>query len=155
MAAVQVRPLRISEWNSAMDLAWETFMEFEAPDYTPEGVTNFRNFVRDPKLRRLFLFGGYRAWGAFCDSEIIGMITVRNRSHISLLFVRKDMHHKGVATSLMQHLFAYERDELKLHEVTVNAAPYAIGFYHKVGFKDLGPEIQVDGIRYTPMKARV
>ncbi len=63
MAAVQIRPLRISEWDSAMDLAWETFMEFEAPDYTPEGVENFRMFVRDPRLRRLFLFGGYRAWG--------------------------------------------------------------------------------------------
>ena len=36
--------------------------------------------------------------------------------------------------------------------MTVNAAPYALGFYHKLGFQDTGMEETNDGIRFTPMK---
>ena len=35
---------------------------------------------------------------------------------------------------------------------TVNAAPYAVGFYHKIGFEDVAPQLMQDGIRYTPME---
>ena len=40
---------------------------------------------------------------------------------------------------------------MDLSEITVNAAPYAVGFYHKIGFIDLEKEKTTDGIRYTPM----
>lgn len=155
MTTIQIRPLYAAEWEPAMDLAWQTFIKFEADDYSAEGIENFREFIRNPQLKQMFLEGSYQAWGAFYRGEIIGVLSIRNRSHISLLFVREDMHHKGVATSLIQTVFAYERDELGMHEVTVNAAPYAIGFYHKVGFKDLESEKTVEGIRYTPMIAKV
>jgi predicted GNAT family N-acyltransferase len=36
--------------------------------------------------------------------------------------------------------------------VTVNAAPYGVDFYHKLGFQDIRPEEEKDGITYTPMK---
>ena len=36
--------------------------------------------------------------------------------------------------------------------VTVNASPYAVGFYHKIGFMDVSEEIEKDGIRFTPMR---
>ena len=38
------------------------------------------------------------------------------------------------------------------HAITVNAAPYAVEFYHKVGFYDTDKEESNDGIRYTPME---
>ena len=36
--------------------------------------------------------------------------------------------------------------------MTVNAAPYALGFYHKLGFWDLAPQQKKEGIIYTSMK---
>ena len=42
-----------------MNLAWDTFILYEAPEYTKEGITSFRNFVRDPILKTLFIEGKY------------------------------------------------------------------------------------------------
>jgi predicted GNAT family N-acyltransferase len=36
--------------------------------------------------------------------------------------------------------------------VTVNSSPYAVEFYHKMGFVNLSDEIEKDGIRFTPMR---
>ena len=38
-----------SDWTECMSLVWTTFMEFEGPDYTPEGVGHF--FV--PKISKI------------------------------------------------------------------------------------------------------
>ena len=52
----------------------------------------------------------------------------------------------------MRYLCNYLLTEVGVSRVTVNAAPYGIGFYHKLGFQDTGLEMQQDGIRYTPME---
>ena len=41
----EIRRLRAEEVPSAMELAWDTFLRFEAPDYGPEGVETFRRTV--------------------------------------------------------------------------------------------------------------
>lgn len=35
------------EIAEALDLIWETFLQFDAPDYCDEGVSAFRDFIRD------------------------------------------------------------------------------------------------------------
>ena len=37
-ASFQVRPGWQDDWQPAMDLAWKTFLRFEAADYLPEGI---------------------------------------------------------------------------------------------------------------------
>jgi predicted GNAT family N-acyltransferase len=56
----------------------------------------------------------------------------------------------GVASALIKRFF---RDASKsgITHVTVNSSPYAVGFYHKIGFTDVREEIEKDGIRFTPM----
>ena len=151
----QVRALYQNEWEEAMQLAWDTFMIYEAPDYSLQGIKNFRDFIKDPGLKKMFLKGAYQVWGAFEKGVMIGVVSVRNRSHISLLFVDTDHQRKGIATALLKTLFSYARDEMAISEITVNAAPYATGFYHKAGFIDLCNEKVTDGIRYTPMIIRL
>ena len=36
--------------------------------------------------------------------------------------------------------------------MTVKAAPYAVDFYRKLGFHCTGPEVNIAGIRVTPME---
>lgn len=35
---------------AAPNLIWETFLQFEAPDYSDEGVKSFRDFIEDEDL---------------------------------------------------------------------------------------------------------
>ena len=149
-----IRPLFKSEWEEAMRLAWDTFILFEAPEYSKEGIRNFKNFVNDPLLKYLFLEGKYRTMAAFCNGIMIGIVGVRNETHISLLFVDSDYHRKGIATKLLDKVFEDTYKTFGKREMTVNSSPYAVGFYHKLGFIDTDVEKTTDGIRYTPMVIR-
>ena len=151
---ILIRTINENEWEEAMNLAWDTFILYEAPEYTKEGITSFRNFVRDPILKTLFIEGKYNVLAAFNDNIIVGIIGVRNETHISLLFVDSEYHKKGIARRLVEKTFERTYEKYGKREMTVNSSPYAVGFYHKMGFVDTDIEQTTDGIRYTPMKAR-
>lgn len=151
---ILIRTINENEWEEAMNLAWDTFILYEAPEYTKEGITSFRNFVRDPILKTLFIEGKYNVLAAYNNNIIVGIIGVRNETHISLLFVDSEYHKKGIARRLVEKTFERTYEKYGKREMTVNSSPYAVCFYHKMGFVDTDIEQTTDGIRYTPMKAR-
>jgi predicted GNAT family N-acyltransferase len=55
----------------------------------------------------------------------------------------------------MEYVLDYVKNEEGHRMLTVNAAPYAVGFYHKIGFVDTGTEQLSDGIYYTPMEISI
>lgn len=148
----QIRSAYRDEWDDAMALAWKTFMQFEADVYTEEGIRNFEDFITDATLHRMFVMGVYQMFVALDRKQIVGMITLRNSSHISLLFVDGKYHRRGIGRALIEYLREYLLSEAGVSKVTVNAAPYGVAFYHKLGFRDLRPEEEQDGIIYTPME---
>ncbi len=148
----QIRSAYREDWEEAMSLAWRTFLQFEAADYSPEGVKNFENFITDTTLYRMFVMGAYQMFVALDGEKIIGMITLRDMTHISLLFVDEKYHRQGIGRALMQYLENYLLTEMQVSRVTVNASPYGVDFYHRLGFRDLYPEQRRDGIIYTPME---
>ena len=148
----QVRSAYRNEWQEAMALAWKTFLRFEADVYTPEGVKNFENFITDSTLHRMFIMGKYQLFVALDRDKVVGMITLRDTSHISLLFVDEAYHRRGIGRALIGYLTNYLLTEMGVNRVTVNASPYGVEFYHKMGFRDVGPEETKDGIIYTPME---
>lgn len=152
---VKIRPVRPEEVERAIALAWEVFLQFEAPDYPLEGVETFR---RDVVENRGFLencrSGVCPMYGAFQGSRIVGMIGMRSsRTHINLLFVKKDYHHLGIGRRLFEYLLQDQRgNNPSLREVTLNSSPYAVGFYLRLGFEPVAEERVAGGIRYTPMR---
>lgn len=140
-----------NEWDDAMALAWRTFMQFEAKDYSQRGIDSFQDFITDPFLHRMFIMGAYQLFVAIQDNKIVGIISLRDETHISLLFVDAKYHKHGIGRKLIEYLCEYVEQEEGYRKVTVNAAPYAVGFYHKLGFRDKGIEQTNDGIRFTPM----
>ena len=150
-AEIEVRPIFRSEWDMAMQLAWDTFLVYEAPEYEPEGIRHFQEFVKGRELKNMFCMGEYYAFGAFCDDVIVGILGIRKHWHISLLFVEPSLHHQGIATALLKRGFE-EAAKAGASEMTVFSSPYAREFYHKLGFTDLDVEKVADGIRFTPMK---
>lgn len=141
-----------SEWDGAMKLAWDTFVKFDAPDYCEEGIRNFHKFVNDDMLRNMFLAGHYQLFVAVEGSKIVGMLSIRDKKHISLLFVDSNYHRNGIATALIRYASKYAVEEVGVDSFTVNSSPYACNFYHRLGFKDSAPETTADGIRFTPME---
>jgi hypothetical protein len=60
----EIRRLHSCEVAAALDLAMETYLEFEAPDYGPEGVTTFRRDIYDNAAFRAACMAARTACGA-------------------------------------------------------------------------------------------
>ena len=75
------------DWEAAMALTWRTFSQFVGPGYSTEGSRSFIDFISGEDLHRMFMLGRYRMYLAKEDGRIIGVISVREHNHLSLLFV--------------------------------------------------------------------
>ena len=152
MGEIIYRKATIDDWDAAMSLAWKTFLRFEAPEYTQEGVENFQNFISDDTLRKMFVNDSYQMYVAMDGERLVGMITLRDMYHISLLFVDEEYHKQGIGSKLIMCMGQYVKSYVGRSIMTVNAAPYAEGFYHRIGFIYRGLRTVRDGITYTPME---
>ena len=150
-----IRKITGGEVDEALALALEVFMEFEAPDYGPKGVDSFK---RDIIENELFISqcrqGVCPIYAAFDGGKIIGIMGMRaNKTHINLVFTKKEYHRQGVATALFEYLKQdLLRDNPDLKEITLNSSPYGKGFYLHTGFVPQSEEQEKHGIRFTPMK---
>ncbi|HOO34064.1 MAG TPA: GNAT family N-acetyltransferase [Thermotogota bacterium] len=148
----EIRKMKPEEMKDALKLVKNVFMEFEAPDYSEEGISAFQDFIEINEMEKRFNAGLLRFWVCKRDGEIAGVLASRNINHICLLFVHKAYHKRGIATRLFGE---FKEDVLKSEAdrfITVNSSPYAVGFYHQMGFKDMDSELEKDGIRFVPMK---
>ncbi len=144
--------MQTNELKETLELVKYVFDEFEAPYYTEEGVQNFYNFIDyDNTLEQLN--NHLKMFVAKDNERIIGMICIRDCSHISMLFVDKKYHKIGIGTKLLNK--AKEYCKAYANEITVNSSPYAKEFYHKIGFKDTDKEQTIDGITFLPMKMSI
>ena len=143
---------RAKEWNPAMMMVWKTFMKFESPDYSQEGVKEFFEFITDDDIYKAFLGGSYRMMVALDGDRIIGVGSVRNMNILSLRFVDEDYHKQGVGTVLLELLGSYVKETNKEFILKVKAAPYAVDFYKNRGFCATSCEQEKGGIRVTPME---
>lgn len=147
----EIRFVSGDEWEEAMELAWKTFLEFEGDIYPPEGIRSFEDFITDSTLKRMFIMGAYQVMAAYDHEKMVGMISLRNEIHISLLFVDRYYQRRGIGRALILRLSKYVKEEIGKSQITVNASPYGVDFYHRLGFRDVGPQKQQDGIIFTPM----
>lgn len=152
---IVIRQAVMADWEETMAMVWRTFLKFEAKDYGIEGVNSFRNFISDPLLRRMFLLGTYHMYVAIHQNKIIGMVSLRDQKHISLLFVDEAYHKRGIGRRLIDTIGCFAKEEYSVGEITVNAAPYGFGFYKKTGFFSTSPLLTNDGITYTSMKKKL
>ena len=149
----KIRRLTAQELPAAMELALDTFMRFEAPDYGQEGVESFqRTVIENEEFLCKCRSGENRMWGAFDGEKLIGIYGMRGVSHICLVFTHHAYHRKGVATAIFQRVLADIRKENpQLRRITLNSSPYGLPFYLRMGFYPTDTEKTIDGIRFTSM----
>lgn len=134
------------EREASLELALKVFMEFEAPDYSEEGIEEFKSALKNPEyIDNLICYGAYR------EGILVGMIATRKEgSHVALFFVDKEFQHQGIGRKLFEVVKADNTKDF----LTVNAAPYALPVYHALGFVATGSEQIDNGVRFTPMEYR-
>ena len=147
MENIIIREMNKNEIDVVRKLVLDTFIEFEAPDYSEEGIQSFKDFIFDDEK-----FLNLKINVIEIEDKIVSMIAIRNRTHIALLFTNRDFHKKGLARKLFNDFKSSLKDGDK---ITVNSSPYAVEVYKKLGFKIVEPEQTVDGIRFTKMMMEI
>ena len=158
MENITIRKISDDEVESALNLALEVFMEFEAPDYAPSGTETFkRDIVKNPEYIERARQGICPIYGAFDGERIVTMMGLRSsKTHINLAFTKKEYHRKGIGRSIFQYLLKDILEENPgLEALTLNSSPYGLPFYLALGFVPMNEEQEIDGIRFTPMKYTV
>ena len=148
-----IRRLHADELSIAMELALDTFLRYEAPDYGPQGVTTFRRDIIDnAQFHEDAISGKNRMWGAFDGEKLIGLFAMRGDSHICLVFTHHAYHRQGVASAIFRQLVSDIRQENpQLQRLTLNSSPYGKPFYLYTGFYPTDVEKTINGIRFTAM----
>lgn len=155
MENIIIRKITADELDEAMELALEVFMQFEAPDYAPSGVETFkRDIIENPKYLESARRGLCPIYGAFDGDRMVALMGMRSsKTHINLVFTRKEYHRRGIARAIFRYLLSdLLAENPALEEITLNSSPYGLPFYLNIGFMPLGDERDINGIRFTPMK---
>lgn len=137
-----VKKLLPEQRKEALDLAWKVFQQFEAPEYSKEGIEEFHKFITYTAPSADMEF-----WGAFINEKLVGMLASRAPQHLSLFFVDARYQHVGIGKKLFE---AFKREHPE-GTTTVNSSPYAVDIYARLGFVATNSEQVKNGIRFTPM----
>ncbi len=81
------------------------------------------------------------------DNEIVGYISIKEKSHLYHLFVAESYQGKGIS----RELWRYATSDSSEGVYTVRSSMFAVPVYKKFGFKESEVAASKDGIGFQPM----
>lgn len=148
---LKIKKVPIERIEEGFQVIWDTFCEFVAPDYTQEGIDCFYSeFIKGEKFRKKFTDGTEVMYGAYIDDELVGVLSISVMNKVSCVFVKGKYHRIGIGKNLFENVIEVLKQQ-GATEIRLNASPYAVPFYHAIGFQDTDVQSSYNGILYTPM----
>jgi len=151
---VDISSLTPGEETIVAELVGRVFDEFVAPEYGEEGRHTFATYIEPHRIRSDYDKGGILLVAKHAG-HIIGILEMRYRAHISLLFVDAPYHRQGIAGKLWQvaQQISLSNDPT-ITEFTVNSSTYAVPIYEKLGFVEKTRQVTRNGMTFVPMKLK-
>ena len=89
---------------------------------------------------------------ATINDELAGVVALRDNKHLYHLFVAPQFQRKKIAEQLWLLVKTFAIESGNQNEFTVNSSPFAVPVYEKFGFQPTGPQVEMHGIAFIPMK---
>lgn len=129
------------------DLATETILV----GLSPEAQRHFLD-ANDAAAIVQFMSGAFRYHVAESAGELIGVVGVRDNSHLYHLFVARRLQGRGIGRRLWEHAVQDCLDRGNPGTFTVNSSLNAVGAYERLGFVATVPGQVRGGIPFVPMR---
>ena len=150
---VAYRMMRSEDRESVFALVGRGFDQFVRADLTEEGVAEFM------RAARLMIFeqpAGHFVMLADSDAHVVGMIDMKNHSHICLFFVEPSCIGQGIGRGLLdQAIVKCRTQQPGLQKIDVNSSLWAVSVYRNLGFRQTKPEQMINGIRFVEMAKKL
>ena len=144
--------LKIEDISQYSNMINNVFDEFVGKDYSIQGNCTFKEFIEPQNILERFNNGVNQFYIAKYDNEIIGVLEIKNKDHISLFFVKKEFQGQGIGKKLFEiHVNSIKNNE-EIKIITVNSSIYAEKIYSKLRFVKTNEIQEKCGIKYIPME---
>ena len=94
----------------------------------------------------------YRYLLAYSNSQLVGLIAIRDGSHLFHLFVERSHQHQGIARHLWEQALRERCASGSDGGFTVNSSLSAVPVYKVFGFAPAGSIQSMHGISFLPMR---
>ncbi len=116
------------------------------------GAERFLHSLEPASILRLITAENFSYFVAHQDAELVGIVAIRDHTHLYHLFVAERCHRQGLGTQLWQHGKQVALQAGNTGCFTVNSTVYAVQSYESLGFKTTGLKTERDGIAFVPMR---
>ncbi|MDD1783138.1 GNAT family N-acetyltransferase [Enterovibrio sp. ZSDZ35] len=117
------------------------------PHFNEQGKDFFRHSVLND-LETTFDTRSFHTFKLTEDDNLLGFCAMREGNYLTHLFIDKPAQGKGYGQQLLNHTFSHASST----EITLRASINAVTFYERYGFKKLGGEEEMNGIRFVKMR---
>ena len=115
------------------------------------GVESFLKNQEPEAIAQLINNRDFLYFVGHIKEELIGMVAMKNQSHLYNLYVTPAFHQQGFAKKLWSHAQKVVLQQNELTQFTVNSSPYALPVYKRFGFHATSEPVESNGIAYVPM----
>ena len=111
----------------------------------------YKESVAASEIRKLIGSEDYYWLVALQESEIVGVLSIKNQKHVKYYFVLPGLQGRGVGRELWSEA---NKRSMFASQVSVRSSINAVAVYERLGFMKTETEAEFDGIRYQPMEAK-
>jgi GNAT superfamily N-acetyltransferase len=147
---IQIRHAILTDARQMSELVSTVTRQHIGPQLSGTGLQVLLRSMDEESVRTRLV----DAWPTFCafrDATLAGVIVIKPPFHLYQLFVRSDVHGKGIGGSLFEAAEKQVVEDTGGVIRTVNASLNAIQFYARLGFESQGSVMEHDGVSFQPM----
>ena len=153
MSNVEIREAGLDDTDEIGKLICTLAEKFITREFSSKAREHFLS-SNDGKSVEQNMRSGFSYFVAIDSKRLMGVVGMKDNSHLYHLFVAEQYQGMGLARRLWEK--AMNECKRKGHHgiFTVNSSNNAIGVYEKLGFVQAGPMIEKDGVFFNPMEYR-
>ncbi len=148
--AMEIREATIEDALAISNLIRPLAEQYIADEFSPEGAANLLASLDADAIEGYFT-AGYEYHVAEEDGVLVGVVGVRDNSHLYHLFVADDSCGRGLARELWRVARGACREAGNSGHFAVNSSKFAVGMYRNFGFLGAGPPQTRCGVTSIPM----
>ncbi len=151
---MNIRPATLADSEPISKLISGLSEKYIAHEFTQTGARELLNSMKPGAIEK-YIRSGYEYHVAEIGGRPVGVVGVRDNSHLYHLFVDEKFQKRGIAGQLWRVARESCLSKGNPGVFTVNSSKYALPVYEKLGFIVQSEPVERSGVVYIPMKLRI